>query len=226
MINLPNVTLVAPTGDHIQDTLASVIRCCKKVNFGAVKFISHIVPENKPDYVTFEESVYPMTSYKLYNQYVFQELYRHFDTSHCLLVQYDSCILYENCWTNEFLNWDWIGAPWPMVENSYIANDGLRKRVGNGGFSLRSHRIQEAVKILNLEFKQEQGFWNEDGNFCNYSFVELSNYGIKYAPVELAARFSFESLVEENKNLLETFGHHRNFHWKKDYDLFMQETNQ
>src|ERR1700722_12124880 len=49
-------------------------------------------------------------------------------TSHCLTIQYDGFVLDSDMWRAEFLDYDYIGAPWP--HRGYA--------VGNGGFSLRS----------------------------------------------------------------------------------------
>ena len=56
-----------------------------------------------------------------------------------LIYQEDSCIFKSNI--NEFLQYDYIGAPWPMSKNVN------KKHVGNGGFSLRNKQIM--IDIVN-----------------------------------------------------------------------------
>ena len=50
-----------------------------------------------------------------------------------LIYQEDSCALKSNI--DDFLEWDYIGAPWPEAQNDNIIG------VGNGGFSLRTKSI-------------------------------------------------------------------------------------
>lgn len=214
---LNNVTLIAPTGDNIENTILSLNRCCQMIDFADVKLITHEKPKNLPNFIKWEESSYPMDTYQKYNRYVFLDLGKHIETSHCLLVQYDSWIIHPELWNDAWLMYDYIGAPWPIRENSYIGDNGERVRVGNGGFSLRSKKLQDAPRLLGLEHKEEQGYWNEDGNFCCYSRKELLEYGIKYAPIEIASIFSYENEVEENQSVVETFGFHKNIR-KHEYE--------
>jgi hypothetical protein len=99
-----------------------------------------------------------------------------------------------------------------------MANNGERVRVGNGGFSIRSSKLLNAPKKLGLELKQEQGFFNEDGNLVCYNRKELLEYGIKYAPVGVAAKFSYENEVPENQRI-ETFGFHKHIRWEWKEEL-------
>lgn len=57
-----------------------------------------------------------------------------------LLYQEDSCI-FNNNYIENFLKYDYIGAPWPKEQKDNIKN------VGNGGFSLRSK--SKMLKVLN-----------------------------------------------------------------------------
>jgi hypothetical protein len=202
------ITLLAPTGDNIPTTIQALEKCYKAMEFASIKLVTHEKPKNLPHYITFEPSSFVMDTYKKYNEYVFRELGKHVDTSHCLLVQYDSWILRPELWDDAWLEWDYIGAPWPIKENSYIANTGERVRVGNGGFSLRSKRLLDIPKAYDLPLMQEQGYYNEDGNVTCYHRRELLALGIKYAPIEVAARFSHETDVPENDGIL-PFGFHR-----------------
>lgn len=210
MLKLPNVTLIAPTGTHYSDTIAAIEKSCSKVEFGKVKFVSPEKPEGLPDYIIHEQSD-RMDDYMSYNSYVFKRLHRHVQTTHCLLVQYDSWVINPDIWKDEWLEWDYIGAPWQIRENSYIAWGNMeRVRVGNGGFSLRSMRLMSLPERLDLPLVQEQGYYNEDGNICCYHRVKFLEEGIKYAPLETAIRFSFENIIPENINVT-TFGFHKNF---------------
>jgi hypothetical protein len=129
-----------------------------------------------------------------------RELGRHFSGSHVLVIQWDSFILRGDLWRPEFLDYDYIGAPWghrPVA-------------VGNGGFSLRSRRLYEALDRLDITQTHP-----EDFVICERHRDELIGaHGIRFAPPPLAAQFAFE----EVKPAAPTFGFHGffNFHHALD----------
>jgi hypothetical protein len=181
----------------------------EQVDFASAKLITGEKPGYLPQGISFEQSIYPMNTYIKCNEYVFRELGNHVETSHCLLMQYDSWIIHPEIWNENWLEYDYMGAPWPVRENSFMANNGERVRVGNGGFSLRSKKLVNAPKLLGLPLTQEQGYYHEDGNITCYWRKELLEYGIKYAPIEEAIHFSYETPIPENSGII-TFGFHRN----------------
>jgi hypothetical protein len=109
----------------------------------------------------------------------------------CLNVQHDSTIIDSSKWDDEYLRYDYIGAPWPM--DIIQAGDMVAGRieeipnvVGNGGFSLRTRKFVEESAKLGWEHK------NEDLNICVFNYDHMTDRGIKFAPPELAAKFSVE----------------------------------
>ena len=209
-IQLPNVTLLAPTGAHLPETVEAIRKCCEGIDFGAIKLVAPQLPDGSPDYITFINCGDAMDSYLKYNDYVFRNLAGHVQTSHCLLIQYDSWVIHPEVWDDNWLKYDYIGAPWMIKSDAYIAwGTGEHVRVGNGGFSLRSKKLLGLPVQKGLLLTQEQGFYNEDGNLAVYWRKEMLGFGIKYAPVKIAARFSYENTVPENMGLM-TFGFHKN----------------
>lgn len=143
--------------------------------------------------------------YKEYNDFVAMKLHEYVDTDFCLLVQNDGYVLNPEMWTDEFFDYDYIGALWPP--ETHYTKDGKEVRVGNGGFSFRSKKLLEAPVKMGLTFTDmETGFWHEDGFLCVHHRDELERFGIKFAPVKLAARFSTELTVPETTK---SFGFHR-----------------
>jgi hypothetical protein len=207
MLKLPHVTLLAVSSIKIPETIYALQKSCKDIEFAEVKIITDIKPDNLPSNITFEQSP-KLSCIDDYNQYVFSELWRHVNTSHCLVQQYDSYVIRPWLWDNEWLLTDYLGAPWAIRENSYIADNGERVRVGNGGFSLRSSFLLNAPKNLGLQLKQEQSYFSEDGNINCYHRSVLLNYGIRYGSLEQAIDFSFETWIPEN-NLRPSFGFHK-----------------
>jgi hypothetical protein len=74
--------------------------------------------------------------------------------------------------------------------------------VGNGGFSLRSRRFMEAcsriIKIMHPE----------DHHICRTYRKQLEAEGMRFAPIEVAERFSFEGYLQPHKILTNQFGVH------------------
>jgi hypothetical protein len=225
MIELPNVTLVSiDTTDDLSGTLNAVYTSMKGINFGNVKIIttkeqiknnSSLTNEN----FIFEESVVDIKNYKDYNHYVIYNLHNHVNTSHCLLVQPDGFVLFPEKWDNSWLEYDYIGAPWAYVEDAYIDPFGNHHRVGNGGFSLRSRKFLEVPTKVEVPWETNNSnfYWmpegvinyHEDGNVCVHNRYIFIEQGCKYAPVEIAVRFSQETRVSECDGII-PFGFHYN----------------
>ena len=212
MKKLDEVTLIAydTRPDKIQGTMDALEYSCKDLEFAKVKILSDIKPSYLPDYIQYEYAPH-INHINDFNSYMFLELGKHVDSSYCLYVQDHGFVLNGHLWDDEWLQWDYCGAPWPVVENAYLTDDGRRIRVGNGGFSLRSRKLLFAPKELGLKLEERQQFYNEDGNICVYQVDKLLKYGIKYMPLEEACIFAYEnSILENNYGNIKTFGYHRN----------------
>lgn len=122
------------------------------------------------------------------------------DNSYALICQNDGYPINADNWTNEFLEYDYIGAPWRAERPNH-------KRVGNGGFSLRSPKL---LKILCDLVPNPNGF-SEDLVICDIlGDILQQQFNIKFAPIKLAMKFSFEHYIPEcsNMKLSECFGFH------------------
>jgi hypothetical protein len=225
MINLPNVSLVSiDTTKEIDNTLRALYTSMSGINFGVVKLIAtkEQIEKNfsiENDSITLEEPVVDIKNYNDYNHYVIHDLHNHVNTSHCLLVQPDGFVLFPEKWNNEWLKYDYIGAPWAYAEDSYIDPFGNHHRVGNGGFSLRSKKfLQVPTKVeVPWETNNSDFYWmpegvinyHEDGNVCVHNRHIFIEQGCEYAPVEVAVRFSQETRVPECDGII-PFGFHYN----------------
>jgi hypothetical protein len=116
-----------------------------------------------------------------YNRFILQDLWKYIITPHALIVQADGYAFNPEKLTEEWLDFDYTGAPWPDMI------------VGNGGFSLRSKRFLEASRHIDY-----QG-GNEDDLVCRRPLP-----GMKYCPPHLAQRFSHELVGD----LDDSFGFH------------------
>jgi hypothetical protein len=77
-----------------------------------------------------------------------------FDTDFVLSVQLDGFPTRPDLWSDDFLQFDYIGAPWPAELNPY--------RVGNSGFSLRSRKWHEVSATLPYNNQGDDEFWCRD----------------------------------------------------------------
>jgi hypothetical protein len=118
---------------------------------------------------------------------------------HNLIIHPDGFAVNREAWTDEFLEYDYIGACW---------GDGT---VGNGGFCLRSRKLYDAfisigVKNSTNDYQDymndsfyyvitETGekFIPEDNIICKVHREKLEKeYDIKFAPLHIANQFSIE----------------------------------
>ncbi len=159
------------------------------------------------------------------NQLLMKDLHKYFETSHCLYVQADSFVVNANCWKEEFLEFDYIGAPWTSevrINPDLVLH--LKNTVGCGGFSLRSRKLLKTTAKINfdsLKFPTE----NEDIIVCHYLYEEMVKKGIRFAPPKLAAQFAMEHEKTNNfygydvNSVFGFHGKHLRDHFLKKYIL-------
>ena len=133
--------------------------------------------------------------------------YKVVKTSHMLNIEWDAGVHNIDAWTPEFLEYDYIGAPWPWHNDH---------RVGNGGFSLRSQRLME---YLSNHVEWFPICHPDDDTICRRYSDALTGIGFKFAPEELADKFAFE-----RKDPRQSFGFHGlfNFPYVFDNDEFLR----
>lgn len=117
-----------------------------------------------------------------YSRFMLKSLASHIETDYALIVQWDGFVIHENAFADEFWNYDYIGAKWPHKTGDF--------RVGNGGFSLRSKRLLEALRDEAIEYREDE---NEDEAICiRYREFLESKHGITFANERVADRFAFD----------------------------------
>ena len=121
-----------------------------------------------------------------YCEFMLRGMNEHVTTDHVLFVQWDAMAYNQECWTNEFLEYDYIGAPWPWYEEG--------KNIGNGGFSLRSKRLLEALQDTAIQMDPNNPAGVNEDQVIGYTFRPYleEKYGIKYPSTKLASQFSYE----------------------------------
>jgi Protein of unknown function (DUF5672) len=208
MLRLANVTLVAMSSVDTDNTIKALMRSCEGIEYGSVKFISHKKPTNLPATISF----CPIEKINSINEYSYNMIYNldnYIDTRFALTIQADGYAINPSSWRDEFLQYDYIGAPFalPADETSYRDINNNIFRVGNGGFSLRSKKLIELPNKLKLPWKPFHGFYNEDGFICAMNRHIYEANGCKFAPIDVAKYFSHEAEIPEIQGI-SPFGFH------------------
>jgi hypothetical protein len=115
-------------------------------------------------------------------------------TSHFLVIQWDGWVLDGQRWSDDWLQYDYIGAVWPWH---------MQHRVGNGGFRLTSTRLARFLSTHRAEYPIR---WPDDDLICRvYRGALEHTHGFRWAPESEALKFSIEhgDLTPEG-----TFGFH------------------
>jgi hypothetical protein len=127
------------------------------------------------------------------------------DTDYNLIVQHDGYAVNAKAWTDCFLNYDYIGSVMVWYPK--------KKRASNGGFCLRSRKLYNAMKSIDIKYKLEDLIRHK--NFDKLYPVDLfgdrfigmgvaedfiitqvyrkqleKEHKIKFAPEKIANRFS------------------------------------
>jgi len=205
MLDLENVTLVSVTSVNIEKTISALNYSMKNINFGECLLLTdkNVNPNN------IKTIKIDTLDYIGYSKFIVYELHKYINTEFALIIQNDGFVVNPDKWNDDFLKYDYIGAPFPIPNDDFSYRDpfGNLIRVGNGGFSLRSKKLLQLPTILNLEWKSYFGYYNEDGFFAVHNRFLFEKEGCNFAPVELAAHFSIEHETDETKNI-EPFGFH------------------
>lgn len=197
-LNLTRVTAICvdgrpQTSDMIDRYRKILSYMMERVEFGDIKLFSPVDP--KIDGIKFTQI--PEMDLYGYSNFCINDMHKHIDTDFCLIFQDDGFILNPELWTDDFFNYDYIGAPWPL----YIGWPVEGRQVGNGGFSLRSKRLLTFIK----DFKCTG---NEDMMIVSVYRSKIDEAGFKFAPVDVAKNFAVEIAMDPEHGPEKTFGFH------------------
>jgi len=190
---LNSVTLICVDCSRHAEALAAIRKSMAECDFAAVKFLS----DRQFYFEGIESVIIPKISSKEeYSEFIIKKLNNYFDTEFVLLIQHDGYILNGKSWLPEFLDYDYIGAPW-------LYSDG--KNVGNGGFSIRSKKLQDILAADDFIFASDP----EDQAIGRlYRDYLIKKYSIKFPSEDLADKFAYELRTP----IYDTFGFHGKFH--------------
>lgn len=195
-IALPDVTLCCVDTRLPELALWAIERCTARVKFAEVLFFTD--PAKVP-HAPEGVKILPcrIDSVPAYSQFMLRGITPHVRSSHVLVVQWDGFVLDPGAWRAEFLQYDYIGAPWPRVPGE--------RGVGNGGFSLRSRRLLQALADPRIVVSHP-----EDVCICQTNRDRLEqDHGIRFAPRAVAEHFAYERARVKHS----TFGFHGLFNF-------------
>jgi len=200
MLHLPDVTLVVIDTAYHQLTEMAVNDTLSHVSFEDI-----LVFSDRPLEVPAPTIPCQIKSMEDVQRFMWYGVYPHLRTNLALYIQWDGWVTSPDLWHEDFRQFDWIGALWPWHPPG--------KRVGNGGFSLRSRKLLEILNTQQTEFPLApvagQTVYYEDQLVCfHYSDQLTAEYGIKIADEMVASMFATE--YEDNPH---SFGFHGMWNW-------------
>ena len=188
MLDLGRISLIAVDSVYVGRTVKAMKHCLHQAQFKNVFLFTDARVDLPPEIV--KVPIPRLSGLEAYSEFMLLDLpvYRTMLGDYVLIVQHDGFIINPAAWSDQFLDYDYIGAVWP---------DGV---VGNGGFSLRSCLFLEALAHLKSEIAP---LHPEDAVIGRQMRGRLEAAGIRFAPAEVANRFSVE-----NRPYVDSFGYH------------------
>lgn len=199
-LDLKRVTAVCIDGRNIEDNIkeqyVNVFKhMLSSANFYDLLFVS----PSYIDYPGVKNIKIEELDFGGYSNYCVKELNSIIKSDFCLVFQLDGFIINPDLWDEDFYNYDYIGAPWPLHFGGWVEPG---KQVGNGGFSLRSK------KFINFAASLPGTTNHEDTYIVFENRASLEENGVRIAPLEVAIRFSVENDINEDHNIDTCFGFH------------------
>lgn len=181
-LSLENVVLSTVVGHPkgLEQSLKAILYSAKNINFRNIQVLS-CVPFNFPGIKCI--NIPQMTS-QGYNDFMIKSYSDYIDAEYVLHIQEDGFVINPEAWTNQFLEYDYIGALWPWFNDD--------KRCGNGGFTFRSKKILDICKKYCPPPSSA-----EDVCICRENRDIFIKNEIKFASYDIAVKFSIELPVPE-----------------------------
>lgn len=212
MLKLPDVTLVMIETRELKLAKMAIEDCLRVAEFGDVLILTN-KPEEfsglncNPRFVLIED--WPDKVGWCRSSWF--DVPPHVYTRQTLNIQWDSWIWDPAKWRDEFLEYDFIGAPWWYKD---------WKNVGNTGFCLKSKRLIQYIYDRRLQFPCDTSA--EDDLLCRKYRPKLENAGFIWAPEKIAYDFAFECVQPAPGS--RQFGFHAMFNWGRvlDHDRLLE----
>ena len=194
------IDLITVNTNRVQDGINALNFSSKEIEFNNILLLS-----NEDVYGNFNlVKKKKLNNVEDYNKIILS-LNNYISSDFALVIQHDGHVINPSKWSKNFLNYDYIGAPWPNNKkwnkrwDSYEEGDIIKKnlnknRIGNGGFSLRSKKFLEYSTKFNEIDLPEDIFLN----LYNYDIAVENN--ILYPDISTAIQFSYETPLSSRSN--------------------------
>jgi hypothetical protein len=224
------VTLVNISNMNPELMIMSIEKTCAQINVDRILIMS-----DKPLNLTIpHEQVILPSDFNMwdYCDFCIKHMNSHIHTDHVLITQYDGMATNSDAWTNEFLEYDYVGSishvNHPPVRNSLQAS-GFYDQFKNsnwftcgGGLSLRSKRLlnilaqDDHIQTQNFQPGYNTPLISEDLviTLLNREYLEKA-HKIRFAPLELSMRFCAE--------VVSGYDHAWGFHGWHNAPLYLTE---
>ena len=183
--------------NRIKKSLTYMVRF---FDFHEIIFISPVNPEVEGvTHIQISGS-----TYEDYNKWCLHNLSDYVTTDFGLSFQDDGFPLNPEMWSDEYYNYDYVGAPLPLDTNIMFNPD---ERIGGGGFTLRSKKLMEFTKTI--PYPDKYGKCNNEDTIIVMEYrKDIINLGMKICPHTIARNFVIQTAIDDNHTLLNTFGYH------------------
>ena len=195
LLDLSAVTLLCVETRDPKLAHFAIQKCMKQAHFSRVVLITDLEKVSNPqsaqgnkqetDQAIARQSgieyvqAPPIKTTKEYSNFLLTGLRQYVFSTHVLVIQWDSFIIHPELWTDDFLKYDYIGAVWPHHPET---------PVGNGGFSLRSTKLLDALVGPEIPKRHPEDFC-----ICIDNRERLEKeFDIRFAPTAVAERFAVE----------------------------------
>ena len=214
-----DLTIVSVYGHNTGSTaIPSILKSMQELPGSRGLLLSYNKPQDLPGDIEWQRIEH--TNYMEYSPFMMHCLNSFIKTEYCLVVQDDGWVLNGKNFQSHYYDYDYIGAPshCGLVGNKFYLQFGWvvhpeRRVVQNGGFSLRSKRLLGILNEKGLihRYATEIHSWNEDAQLTAVLRPNLEDWGIKYAPENIAKNFSIEyvgPIYHDNFDYRNLVGHH------------------
>lgn len=210
-LKLSNVTLAAMTSVDLYGAIHALEYSMREIDFGDVVLITHRRPLSLPKGIRYSHTS-KLDDIDKFNYKMVYELGEHIHTDFALIVHADGFVVHPESWRDEFLDYDYIGSPWPLPENDYAYRDsrGEIVRVGNS-VSIRSKRLLDFPGKAGLKWEkmEHDDNYNEDTFLCCKYKNVIEDAGMRFAPIEVAKYFGHEHMIPEITDVERPFLFHK-----------------
>jgi hypothetical protein len=183
VLDLPTVTLLAVDTRSPALALRALQHCRRQARFAQCLLLgTGAPPPGLPAGIGWRD-IGPIDSAAAYSRFVLGNLLAFVQTEHLLIAQWDGFIADASAWDPSFLETDYLGAPWGKAHHGHW--------VGNGGFSLRSRRLLQALQAPALQAR-----WHHPEDTCIAQTLRAeleAEHGIRFGSRAQAQRFAFEN---------------------------------